>query len=238
MSAQTYSHEQPGLEVGHPHYPGLEVSPLGQGLELDQRDSQGLEPVPSYHEDKPAYDAGSLQPGAQNDAGWYHQDAQTYQEAPAAAPKRSKKALWIIVGLVAAVLVIIAAVVGGVLGSRASHSSSTSDDSQQTGGGGGNSNSTTNSTVLANIRPNSRLAATGWHDNGNYRIRLYYQGPDQKLRFSSFSSNETTWESPVLLTGLEYAAGNNTKLAAGLSLESLPVGEPQLRSRSFEPWHQ
>ncbi|KAL7419540.1 hypothetical protein Q5752_005451 [Cryptotrichosporon argae] len=55
-----------------------------------------------------------------------------------APQKKSRKTMWIIIGVIAAIIVIVAAVVGGVLGSRHS-SSSSSDPSSSTSGTSGDS---------------------------------------------------------------------------------------------------
>ncbi|KAI1843451.1 hypothetical protein JX265_013333 [Neoarthrinium moseri] len=207
MSGNAGAHEQPGLEVNY--QPGLEVDTRY----LPGRDSEILQPVPYQNEAKPSPLSYTGQ----------HYGAQAYQSvpteaAPAAAPatatrKRSRKVLWIVVGVVA-VLVIIGAVLGGVLGSRTSE-----PDTNDASSG----SSTSNATSLENIRSGSRLAVTGYRDGSNYRMRLFYQGPDQKLRVSSYASNESSWSDPIVLTGLEHAAGENTPLAASLSVESTPV---------------
>lgn len=58
-------------------------------------------------------------------------------------PKKSRKKLWIIIGVIVAIIVIVAAVVGGVLGSRSSNDSSSGSGSsadQSNGGGNGGGN--------------------------------------------------------------------------------------------------
>jgi hypothetical protein len=232
------SSEQPGLEVNHQ-----------QGLEVDTRyrssdGPEGLQVVSQTGEPTPTLPVGSYYGGSEiahsevNSSAVLKYDGhgQSYQggqtetagtaETAAAGPppktplKRNKMALWLVVGVIA-VLVVIGAVVGGVLGSKAANSSSNdaSSDSQTTSNG----TTTTNATSLNNIRSGSRLAVTGWRDGSNYRIRLFYQGPDQKLRSSSYASNESTWSDPTTLSGVEYAASNDTMLGASVSVESSTV---------------
>lgn len=219
--APRHTDDQPGLEVNY--QPGLEVD----NRYTAGRESEGLQSVP--YQDEPKYTPANAAAPVSSPGSYYtspdhaslgvqtaalsNYDGQTYQGGPteaAAAPKRSRKTLWIIVGVIA-VLVIIGAVVGGVLGSRAAKSNS---------GSSAATNSTTNSTELTNIRSTSRLAVTGWRDGDNYRIRLFYQGQDQKLRMSTYASNETSWSDSITLTGLEYTASDNTALAASVSVES------------------
>ncbi|KAK8087580.1 hypothetical protein PG997_002541, partial [Apiospora hydei] len=159
-------------------------------------------------------------------------------EAEATAPipgtkKPNRRRLWIILGVIAAILIIIGAVLGGVLGSRAASSSSSDPSSQASGDGdgdtaAGNSGNDTAppSAPLQYIRPGSSLAATGWRDGPDFHIRLFYQGPDQLLRYSNFSSKEDGgWGArrPVLLDQMEYKAAVNTSLAAATSVESREI---------------
>jgi hypothetical protein len=221
--------DQPGLEVNHQ-----------SGLEVDNRytaapESEGLQPVPYQDEPKPyphgenvaplstpgsyynGYDPST--PGAQT-AALSNYDGQHYQgpaAAGAAAPKHKRKLIWIIAAVVA-VLVIIGAVLGGVLGSRAAKGTGNSGADSTSDSGSGS-----NVTALTNIRSTSSLAVSGWRDGDNYRIRLFYQGQDQKLRMSTYASNESSWSDPVSLTGLEYAASANTSLAASCTVEGNPV---------------
>lgn len=214
--------DQPGLEVNY--QPGLEVDHRPAAA----NESDGLQAVSYRDEPKysPAHDAVTpstqgtyynghytTSPGIQTAAlsnydGQVHKGESLAEEGQRAPTKRNKR--WTILGVTVAIVVIFGAVLGGVLGSRATRSSSTDLPS----------NSTTNSTTLNNIRSASRLAVTGWRDGSNYRVRLFYQGQDQKLRMSTYASNETTWSEPVTLTGLEYAANDNTALAASTTVEN------------------
>ncbi|KAK7941601.1 uncharacterized protein PG986_013988 [Apiospora aurea] len=160
-------------------------------------------------------------------------------EAEATAPmsgtkKPNRRRVWIILGVIAAILTIIGAVLGGVLGSRAANSSSSNTQPSSSSGDGdgdtaaGNSGNDTAppSAPLRSIRPGSALAVTGWRDGPDFHIRLFYQGPDQLLRYSNFSSREDGgWGArrPVLLDQLEHKAAVNTSLAAAASVESREI---------------
>ncbi|ETS73886.1 hypothetical protein PFICI_14832 [Pestalotiopsis fici W106-1] len=217
-----YLHEQPGLEVNH--HAGLEVDPRY----APRPESEGLQTV-SYQQEKAYTGAGALPEyhtitTDAHTAALSNYDGQPPEVVPAkegagagAGPKR--KLTWIIVGAIIAVVVIVGAVVGGVVGSRAAKSSSSSHDDSTTSGNS-SSSSTTNATSLENIRPLSRIAATGWRDGGVARIRIFYQGPDMKLRTSWYANNETSWSDPTILTELEYEPGTNTTLAASCSVET------------------
>lgn len=218
-------HEQPGLEVNY--QPGLEVDTR---YSSPRPESEGLQHV-TYQQEKAYTNTAALPQYAAVDqsaaAGAHTAALSNYDGGPevvpakegagagaATAPKR--KLTWIIVGAIIAVVVIVAAVVGGVLGSRAAKSSSSADSTTS----GSNS---TNAADLENIRSLSRLAVTGWRDGGVARIRIFYQGPDQKLRTSWYANNESSWSDPIVLTELEYEASANTSLAAACSLEFDPV---------------
>ncbi|KAK8097474.1 hypothetical protein PG984_016613 [Apiospora sp. TS-2023a] len=175
-------------------------------------DSSGLEATPPAGGENPDLDrAGSL----------------AATDTPAATKaNRSRRRLWIILGAIAFVVVVVGAAVGGVLGSRAARPPPSNTPSDQVG-----ANSSNSTTPLATIRFGSRLAVTGWRDGsgGNWYIRLFYQGPDQLLRYSNISSLETGWnKNPTLLDKMEYKAKPNTSLAAATSVENAEAGEWKL----------
>ncbi|KAK8084122.1 hypothetical protein PG996_002903 [Apiospora saccharicola] len=149
-------------------------------------------------------------------------------DTPAATKaNRSRRRLWIILGAIAFVVVVVGAAVGGVLGSRAARP----PRSNTPNGGQVGANSSNSTTPLKTIRPGSRLAVTGWRDgsSGEWYIRLFYQGPDQLLRYSNVSSMETGWnKNSTLLDEMEYKAKPNTSLAAATSVEDAKAGEWKL----------
>ncbi|KAI0008760.1 hypothetical protein F4779DRAFT_419629 [Xylariaceae sp. FL0662B] len=97
------------------------------------------------------------------------------------------------------VLVIIGAVVGGVAGSIVSRNrNSESESGSPTATAAGDATSTSGPTATATLKflkPNSRLAVTGWRANGIFKIRLFYQDRKDNLRFSDYSSDDSTWSS-------------------------------------------
>ncbi|KAK6863522.1 hypothetical protein PG995_000050 [Apiospora arundinis] len=231
--------EQPGLEVDSraddTAKEALSPGSVGGGgyYHPDERHaSPGLQAAaaPAYtaYNKYEGGDAGAVKgpPPPAHDAG-----AAQYSTAPeAVAKKPSRKRLWIILGAIVAIIVIVAAVVGGVLGSRAAKSPNDNASSSAADKDGSNSGNNTVSAPLKNIRPGSRLAVTGWREGSGYHIRLFYQGPDQQLRYSNYSSTDPAWsDRPTLLDQLQYKPGVNTSLAAATSVESTTIqGEYKL----------
>lgn len=135
----------------------------------------------------------------------------------ATTPPKPRKRLWWALGGAVLVVAIVGAVVGGVLGSRAAASSSSSSSSSSSP----SPTSTSSSAPLQSIRRNSALAVTGYRGNGDFKLHLFYQGPDNVLRTSAFSSVADSWAPPVKLDGLAPMA--KTPLAAGTWLKVSPV---------------
>lgn len=128
----------------------------------------------------------------------------------------SRKLMWWILGILMGMLIVIGAVVGGVLGSRAAHVQTESDTPITLG-----SNSTT---TLETIRQNSRLAVTGYRgDNGNYTLRLFFQDPENRIRFMDKSSVGGKWTDPVTLDTLDFEPMPNGSITASSYLGSDPV---------------
>ncbi|KAH8895493.1 hypothetical protein GQ53DRAFT_856145 [Thozetella sp. PMI_491] len=63
------------------------------------------------------------------------------------------------------------------------------------------------------IRANSSLAVAGWRTGPDFQIRLFYQGPDDRLRFNIFDTAIGAWGKPNVLDNIK-AAASNTPLAA------------------------
>ncbi|KAK8050216.1 hypothetical protein PG994_011946 [Apiospora phragmitis] len=129
--------------------------------------------------------------------------------------------LW--VGGVIALLVVVGAVVGGVLGGRKSPQESqaaTPSSSALPSPAGGTTED--NIEPPKSLRMHSKLAATAWRDNThtNYTLRLFYQGPDNVLRFVENTSENKNWTDAVALDTLDYAPMTNGSIAAGVYLNS------------------
>jgi hypothetical protein len=120
---------------------------------------------------------------------------------PVPYQNKPKSRRWVWIAVAVAVVVIVGAVVGGVVGSRASRSSSDSvskTDPSSSVTSSAVSSATTTATAGASpttsatpqsIRPNSRLAVTGWQANGEVTIDLFYQDPSGNIRYSNFDSS-------------------------------------------------
>lgn len=122
------------------------------------------------------------------------------EAANAAAKKRKKRSIWTMVAVIVA-LVVVGAIVGGVVGGRAASKSSPA-------------------AALKNIMPNSRMAAIGWREGSTHHLRLYYQGPDQMLRYSNTTSGMPGWAGSVLLDSLRTPPRAKTSLAAAVDLSN------------------
>ncbi|KAK8084125.1 hypothetical protein PG996_002906 [Apiospora saccharicola] len=242
--------EQPGLEVDS----RIDTTGLHQDYYAEDTTKQTVNPgdrggyFPDEHHAAPGLQAGAppvIEGKYDNDngGGTLHPTAgggayPAETDATATPGKKpSRRRLWIILGVIAAILIIIAAVLGGILGTRASKASSPDSSSSSSSGDGdtavGNQGNDTAppATPLKFVRPGSSLAVTGWREGAGFHIRLFYQGPDQRLRYSNFSTTDPGgWnKQPTLLDQLEYPAGDNTSLAAGTSMESREImGEDKL----------
>lgn len=65
---------------------------------------------------------------------------------------------------------------------------------------------------------------TGWREGSGYHIRLFYQGPDQRLHYPNYSSTDPGWNKvPTILDQLEFPAAGNTSLVAATSMESREI---------------
>lgn len=156
---------------------------------------------------------------------------------------RKRRSLWIGLGAVL-VLVVVGAVVGGVVGSRGgkgsnitptptgtpSPSSSGGGGNGTTTGGGGGGNGTASVPSPKSIRAtNSPLFITGTRSSsqqGQWLARLFWQGPDDLLRFLDFDSSFGAWAmaGPTVL-GATALGGGRGSLAGGVAGWFPPVSQ-------------
>ncbi|KAI4868175.1 hypothetical protein F4820DRAFT_151811 [Hypoxylon rubiginosum] len=137
---------------------------------------------------------------------------------------KSRRRLYILI--VVLVLALIGAIVGGVVGglSRRNHDASSeestsipvtsvaSDSPTKTVVVDSSTSSTISSTptptaTLQSLRPNSKLAVTGWRADGGFNIRLFYQDRKDNLRFSEYSSDEDSWSSSNKVLATDVMSG-------------------------------
>lgn len=188
-----YPTDLPPRAVGSMDQHGPEVAPS---------ETPGLEVVPDNHY---YHTQGYGAPP-------YKADEPAAVPPPVQGPRRRLR--WWIIGGVVLVVVIVGAVVGGVVGSRASRGGSSNTPSPS-------ATSTPTSTPLKSIRPNSHLAVTGYRGNGDFKVQLFYQGPDNVLRQSSYNSARDSWSDPLELDSLAPMA--KTPIAASTWLTPKPV---------------
>ncbi|KAK8087599.1 hypothetical protein PG997_002560 [Apiospora hydei] len=216
-TATTRSQTQPGLEID------ARVDTTGLHKDFYAEDttkhvtSAGAAGSSGYFPDEhyaaPGLQAALMDGNRYDGRGEPHQTTgNANHPAEALNGRPNRRRLWMILVVIAAILIILGAVLGGVLGSRAANAASSDEQAPSSE----NSNETR---PVSNISRGSRLAVTGWREGAGYYIRLFYQGPDQQLRFSNYSTAETDWYPPVVLDQMEYAPRNNTSLAASTSLD-------------------
>ncbi|EON95656.1 hypothetical protein UCRPA7_8793 [Phaeoacremonium minimum UCRPA7] len=63
------------------------------------------------------------------------------------------------------------------------------------------------------IQPNSALAVTGWRFGTDFAIRLFYQGPDDLIRYSAYDTVFANWSAPRVLS---VKASSNTSLSTSI----------------------
>jgi len=141
--------------------------------------------------------------------------------------RRHRKAA--IIGACVLLVIIVAAVVGGVVGSRKSSDGSNNSQSSNAPDTNNSNNTTTDKPNPAPkvdqniIRPNSRLAVAGFRvgapGEDRFNIRLFYQGQDNLVRYSTFQ-NQFNWSKPAV-AGVDAISG--TSLAAAANIQYDPV---------------
>ncbi|KAI8966519.1 hypothetical protein F5Y11DRAFT_308476 [Daldinia sp. FL1419] len=131
-----------------------------------------------------------------------------------------KKKLYFLIGGLVVLAVIVGAVVGGVLGTRATSSDASNVSSEQvsppdpTATPSGEPTEAVNTTA---VRPKTRLTVTGRRVQSNgFTSRLFWQGGDNKIRTSRYSSSSSQWSTPIIFDGLDAKPG--TPIAAAIYL--------------------
>jgi hypothetical protein len=167
---------QPGLEVQYNNFPiAVDVHPANYSAPFQLSKEQ-------FHANNNYYQQALDTTKA---------EANTELEAARQARHRMK---WIAVGVAVLAIIVVAAVAGAAVGTRNADASKaapavSSRPSSSDGGGGPN----TAASAATQIRPNSGLAASGNFWGTDYSIRLFFQGPDDKLRYMVYQTNFGTW---------------------------------------------
>lgn len=171
-------------------------------------------------------------------------DGGNYQAAAGSptANAKPRSRLWLLGGAV--LIAIIAGVIGGVVGwkvtennngSRASSPSTTSPATSNNTDTGSNGESGSSDSLIAGanntIRANSALAVTGWRYGSDFAIRLFYQGPDDVIRFSGYDTLFGNW---TIARALDVEATSKSPLATTViwrsSLDPGLTPFPQIQS--------
>ncbi|KAK3329916.1 hypothetical protein B0H66DRAFT_41333 [Apodospora peruviana] len=108
-------------------------------------------------------------------------------------------------------MVVIGAVLGGIFGSK----------HKATSGNGYDPSSSVNSTGLAStkIRMGSPLAVTGWRQGTFFNIWLFYQGPDDVIRLSTYSNDGSNWSRPHDMPDIKAIAGSPLAATTEISID-------------------
>lgn len=213
-SAWGYPNQQHGY---HAAPPGDQSLPEAVAIHLD--------PHTGFH---PGYYAKQAPSMAGSSELWLNKNQAT-AVVTLKTPKWRRRPWLLWVGGVLALLVVVGAVVGGVIGSRKSSEESQapaeSSSSALPGPAGGTSED--NVAPPKSLRMHSRLAASAWRDttHTNYTLRLFYQGPDNSLRFVENTSENKNWTGAVTLDTLDFAPRPDGAIAAGVYLHSNIVSQ-------------
>ncbi|KAI0179280.1 hypothetical protein GGR52DRAFT_298939 [Hypoxylon sp. FL1284] len=214
-------YSQPGLELAPSmdpevvHTPPSDPIPVSHPVILPYK-ADG----PSPYSDA-SHSAASSPYDAYGGYGAYGAYAPEPVEPPSPAKSNSKKKLFILIGVLVAVAVIVGATVGGVLGGKSSSDGSKSKDSSSP------SESTTSPSPDSSDSPpknttallaNTRLSVTGRRlDGDGFISRLFWQGGDNKIRTSSYSSAGAKWSKPLVFDDTDDAKPG-TPIAATIYL--------------------
>ncbi|KAI4860032.1 hypothetical protein F4820DRAFT_128611 [Hypoxylon rubiginosum] len=218
-------YSQPGLEVAHSNYP--EVVHLPEENYPIPVDEPAFVPYKAEASSPYSYSNASYNAIPGPYAGPY--GALNVEQGGLKAPARgngSRKRLFILIGVLAAIAVIVGAVVGGVLGSQASRDGSKAAQTTGTSSSPSESTSPPSASSSASpqvnttaVRPNTRLSVTGRRLAGDgFTSRLFWQGGDNKIRTSRYSSaGGGAWTAPLVFDGTADARPG-TPIAATIYL--------------------
>ncbi|KAI1380688.1 hypothetical protein F4677DRAFT_441020 [Hypoxylon crocopeplum] len=215
-------YSQPGLELAPSQDP--EVVPLPYPIPVAnpvivpyKGDGSEYANAP-YFQDSSAYNAYNVGQGE--------------PEKPVQGADGSRRKLYILIGVIVAIAVIVGAVVGGVVGSRGSGgdgskgalsaplqsaSSPSSSSSSSSSSLPSPSSSAVPKVNTTAVRANTKLSITGRRIAGDgFTSRLFWQGGDNKIRTSRYTSTGGTWSTPLVFDNLDAKPG--TPIAATIYL--------------------
>ena len=194
------SKQMAALEVAYPNPPQQQI------YEKSTMDSPGANPhdkIPNSGLETPSNDSGKRICGLQAGKFWL---------------------VFIII-----LLVIITIILGTVLGTRMHSSSGASSKVTATATANAGSPDLPTSALSptpTSIRANSKLAVTGWRTGQEYSIQLFYQGPDNYIRYSTYESTSGKWAAPVM----SVEARSDTPIGATAFNHSIYGGDNVLLS--------
>ncbi|KAI1140566.1 hypothetical protein F5Y05DRAFT_424438 [Hypoxylon sp. FL0543] len=213
--------------------PGLELAPANDP-EVVPRPSDGY-PIPLSNTAFVPYSGGG------SPYSYRTEEKELPPQPPIEEEGRSRRKLYIFIGLIVAIVVIVGAVVGGVLGSKASKNVSTtaqapaqapspaSDSTSSPLASPSPSISPSPKVNTTAVRAQTRLSVTGRRVAGNgFTSRLFWQGGDNKIRTSRYTSTSGSWSTPLVFDSINAKPG--TPIAATLFLR-----DPQFEVFYLDP---
>ncbi|OTB09959.1 hypothetical protein K445DRAFT_371544 [Daldinia sp. EC12] len=208
-----YRVSQPGLEIAYPTDPEVVNPPSQKYLALTS------DPVvpPQFKNDNTSY--------SQQPAYGVYSSKEVVPQPPPQGGNGDRRKLYFLIGGIVLLAVIVGAVVGGVLGTQAASSdgsdkppaatSLTPTPPSQTSTPSTGTISSVNTTA---VRPKTRLTVTGRRVPGNgFSSRLFWQGGDNKIRTSRYSSSTSQWSSPIVFEDVNAKPG--TPIAVTIYLQ-------------------
>lgn len=215
-----HRYTQPGLELAHSTYPEVVPQPVHQTVHqpVENYPIPVSEPAVTPYKDSgsPYYSDVSYNPlvGAYG----AHKAEGGEPETQPTGDNGSRRKLFILIGAIVAIAVIVGAVVGGVLGSKASSNGSKASGSASDTTSSPSPNSSASPQVNTTaVRANTKLSVTGRRLAGDgFTSRLFWQGGDNKIRTSRYTSTGGTWSTPLVFNGNDAKPG--TPIAATIYL--------------------
>ncbi|KAI1461703.1 hypothetical protein F4805DRAFT_413050 [Annulohypoxylon moriforme] len=226
VGSQLFASSQPRIQSQPPQYEGPE--PNASQIYGQSSQTLPLSQVSScYYSNNPTYDR---QPIASNT-----KDQQLDPHAPTNpssswVSKDVKVKRWVIWAISGSLILIIGvgAIIGGIIGAeaeKANHAPEGGDsDSPAVPNtpSNGTSPNTPQTISTPSVRIGSRLAVTGYRNDTDYSIRLFYQDKDNQIQFVDKEGASSNWSASTVLN-LPYEPIENGTIAAGSYVLNDPV---------------